>query len=401
MGGWCRTAGGGLGVPGAVAALHARLVLALLLASGLARAADVELFGRAGCPHCEAAHQFLSTLAAERPALTVEEHRVDVDAAARARLEALARERGQVVVGVPALLVRGELLFGFDRPETTGARLKALLDAGPRRADGDAALTCSADAATPCEDDVIEAPLLGPLRASELGLPLFTLLVGLLDGFNPCAMWVLLFLLSLLVNMKSRARMALVAGTFVAVSGAVYFAFMAAWLNVFLLLGFSRAVQVVLGAVALVIGALNVKEFFAFKQGPSLTIPEAAKPGIAARVRRILQAEHLWGALAGVTVLALLVNVVELLCTAGFPAVYTHVLTARGLPAWQNYAYLGLYNLAYVVDDGLMVTIAVVTLSRRRLEEKEGRWLKLVSGAVMLALALVLLLRPEWLAALG
>lgn len=363
--------------------------------------AEVELFSRTGCPHCAQAQRFLAVLAAERPGLVVTVREVDRDPQARARLEAVAKERGRTVVGVPAMLVGGELLFGFDRPETTGARLRALLDRASVPSDTHPAMTCSAEAAAPCEEGVVEAPLFGTLRASELGLPLFTLLVGLLDGFNPCAMWVLLFLLSLLVNLKSRARMALVAGTFVVVSGAVYFAFMAAWLNVFLLLGFSRAVQLVLGAVALGVGVLNVKEFWAFKEGPSLTIPEAAKGTIGARIRGVLLAEHLVAAVAGVAVLAVLVNVVELLCTAGFPAVYTHVLTAQALPVWQNYAYLALYIAAYVVDDALMVTIAVITLSRRRLEEREGRWLKLVSGAVMLALALVLLVAPEWLAALG
>ncbi|MDP1830157.1 MAG: glutaredoxin family protein [Archangium sp.] len=376
------------------------LFLLLVLAAQQAHAEEVVLFSRTGCPHCVEAHRFLDELVSAQPGLTVSVQEVDRDPAALRRLQALAAERGETVPGVPAMLIGGQLVFGFDRPETTGVRIRALLERQSPPDEVGAAMVCTADAEQ-CEEGTVDAPIIGKLRASELGMPLFTLLVGLLDGFNPCAMWVLLFLLSLLVNMKSRPRMALVAGTFVLVSGLVYFAFMAAWLNVFLLLGFSRAVQIVLAVVAVVVGGLNVKEFFAFQRGPSLTIPESAKPGIAARVRKILQAEHLAGALVGVVVLAVLVNFVELLCTAGFPAVYTHVLTAQGLPVWKNYAYLGLYNLAYVVDDGLMVTIAVVTLSRRRLQEREGRWLKLISGAVMLALALVLFFKPAWLAALG
>jgi hypothetical protein len=378
------------------------LVLAVLPLT--AYAADLELFGRAGCPHCADAHAFVVQLKAERPGLTVKEWAVDVDAAGRTRLEALAAARQVSVAGVPAMLVGderdGSLLFGFDRPETTGARIRKLLDDEQAPAP-DAAMVCQPDEREPCDEDTVALPLLGTVRVRDFGLPLFTIVVGLLDGFNPCAMWVLLFLLSLLVNLKSRSRMALVAGVFVLVSGLVYFAFMAAWLNVFLLIGLSRAVQVVLGGLAVVMGALNVKEFVAFKQGPSLTIPERAKTGIAARVRDILLAPGLFAALGGAAVLAVLVNFVELLCTAGFPAVYSHVLTARQLPAWQNYAYLGLYNLAYVLDDGLMVGLAVATLSRRRLQEREGRWLKLVSGLVMLALALVLLFKPDWLAALG
>lgn len=378
-----------------------RLLLLLLALGPLsAEAEEIVLFTRTGCPHCEEAHRFFDDLLKEQPGLTLSVQEVDRDPQALRRLQTLATETGQSVAGVPAMVINGKLLFGFDRPETTGVKLRALLNRQPSPGDVSAVMVCSPDDA-PCEEGTVDAPLLGTLRVSELGLPLFTVLVGLLDGFNPCAMWVLLFLLSLLVNMKSRPRMALVAVTFVLVSGLVYFAFMAAWLNVFLLLGFSRAVQIALGVVAIVVGGLNVKEFFAFKRGPSLTIPESAKPGIAARVRAILQAEHLGAALVGVVVLAVLVNFVELLCTAGFPAVYTHVLTAQRLPGWQNYAYLGLYNLSYILDDSLMVAIAVVTLSRRRLQEREGRWLKLISGAVMVALAGVLFFKPQWLAALG
>lgn len=241
-------------------------------------------------------------------------------------------------------------------------------------------------------------PFLGRVSVGELGLPAFTIVLGLLDGFNPCAMWVLLFVLSLLVNLHDRVKMAVIGGTFVLVSGVVYFAFMAAWLNLFLLVGVSRAAEVVLGLIAAVIGVLNLKDFMAAGRGPSLAIPASARPAIYARVRAVVTAEHTGAALGGVIVLAVLVNVVELLCTAGFPAVYTRILTLRELPAWQYYGYLALYNVAYVLDDGLMLTLAVVTLSRRKHQERAGRWLKLVSGGVMLGLGAVLITRPSWLA---
>ncbi len=192
--------------------------------------------------------------------------------------------------------------------------------------------------------------------------------------------------------------MVMIAGTFVLVSGFIYFAFMAAWLNIFMVVGFSRTIQVLLGGMAFLVGVFNVKDFLALGAGPSLAIPDSAKPGIYARVRRIVHAEHMAGALVGVVLLAALVNMVELLCTAGFPAVYTHILAARELPWWSYYGYLGLYNLAYILDDAMMVTIAVVTLQHRKLQERAGRWLKLVSGLVMLALGTVLLAKPEWLA---
>lgn len=247
------------------------------------------------------------------------------------------------------------------------------------------------------DSDSIRLPLFGEVRLSELGLPLFTIVIGLVDGFNPCAMWVLLFLLSILVNLRDRLRILMIAGVFVVVSGVAYYAFMAAWLNVFLLVGLLRPIQIALGVLAVVVGGIHIKDYFAFKRGISLSIPESAKPGIYRRVRAVVTAEHLWGAITGAIVLAVLVNIIELLCTAGLPALYTQVLTLQGLPSWQNYLYLGLYILAYMLDDSLMVGAVVLTLGKRKLQENEGRWLKLVSGLVVLVLGIVMILRPDWL----
>jgi hypothetical protein len=355
-------------------------------------APDIEVFMREGCPACSAAKRFLDDSQRERPELRVIYHDVERDPEALARLQALADQREVQALGLPAFYLRGELLIGYVSADTTGDRLRALLDRQALRP-GDA------EASGPTSVlDTVDVPLLGRLRLGELGLHAITLILGLLDGLNPCAMWVLLFLLSLLVNLHDRRPMLLIGGAFVAVSGLVYFAFMAAWLNFFLLIGLSRLVQVTLGGIAAVVGVINVKDFLAFRHGPSLTIPEAAKSGLYARVRRILRAENLPGAFVGVVGLAVLVNMIELLCTAGLPAIYTHILTLQQLPWWAYYGYLGLYNVAYMLDDSLMLGLAVITLSRRKLQEAEGRWLKLVSGVVMLGLGVVLIAHPEWLA---
>jgi len=364
---------------------------------------DLVVFVRAGCPHCEAAKEYLADLQGRRPDLRVEIHDVGRDPAALARLREIAAREGVQVVAVPAFQVRGELLVGFESPETTGRRIETLL-ARSLPSDGVGVPGgCPIDAPEPCAEDapasagVVDHPVVGRVSLEKLGLPLFTIVLGLLDGFNPCAMWVLVFLLSLLVNLRDRARMFLIGGVFVLMSGVVYFAFMAAWLNLFLLIGVSRAVQVGLGLLAGGVGALNVKDAVAPGRGVSLRIPESARPGIYARARRILRAENLAGALGGVVVLAVLVNLVEILCTAGLPAIYTQVLTLQQLPTAQYYGYLALYNVAYMLDDGLLLTIAVATLSHRRLQESEGRWLKLLSGSIMLVLGALLLFRPEWL----
>lgn len=348
-------------------------------------ATDLEVFVRAGCPHCESAKVFLDVLRRERPSLRIAIYDVAQNSAARQRLATLAGERGLDNFGVPSFLIGTELIVGFLSADTTGVEIRARLD------------RLNQDTTPHPAVEGIQTTWFGELLVRDLGLPLFTIVIGLLDGLNPCAMWVLLFLLSLLVNLRDRLKMALIAGTFVLVSGLMYFAFMAAWLNMFLLFGLSRPIQIGLGGIALLVGAVNVKDFFALHRGISLSIPESAKPGLYARIRGILQAEHLSGAMAGIVVLAGLVNLIELLCTAGFPALYTQILTLQQIPSWEYYGYLGLYNLVYIFDDSLMVIIAVTTLSRRKLQERAGRWLKLGSGIVMAGLGGILLVRPDCL----
>jgi glutaredoxin len=347
--------------------------------SAVPAAPRLEVFVRDGCPHCADAKRFLAQLARDRPDLEIEFRAVDQDAQARDALAERSRATGIWPPGVPTFVFEGRVMVGFDDAEHAGRELLAMLDRG-RAPNGE-----------------LGNAWFGPLSASRLGLPLFTLALGLLDGFNPCAMWVLLFLLSLLVRLHDRRRMALVAGTFVLVSGAVYFAFMAAWLNVFLAVGLGGAVRWALGGLALLIGALNLKDFVARGRGPSLSIADSAKPGLYARMRGVLQAHSLPASLLGVAVLAVVVNFVELLCTAGIPAVYTAVLASQPLGAAAHYAYLGLYILGYIADDTIMVTLAVLALSSGKLGERAGRWLKLVSGMVMLMLGVVLLLKPQWL----
>jgi hypothetical protein len=168
---------------------------------------------------------------------------------------------------------------------------------------------------------------------------------------------------------------------------------MAAWLTLFLLLGLSRVSELVIAAIAILAGAVNLKDFWAFGRGVSLSIPASAKPGIYARLRAIVQAKNLAGAVAGAAVLAVLVQIVEFLCTSGFPALYTRILTLKEPDALGYYGYLLLYNLAYMFDDILVLGIGVATLSQRRLQEQEGRWLKLLSGGVMAGLGVYLLAR--------
>jgi glutaredoxin len=348
-------------------------------------APDLEIFVRTGCPHCEAAKNFLKELQREHPSLRIAVYDIAQDAAARQRLSALTAERGLATIGVPTFLIGTELIVGFLSNDTTGVSIRTKLDQR------------SHENQDSPEIEGIRTRWFGALHVTDVGLPLFTVIIGLIDGLNPCSMWVLLFMLSLLANLSNRMKMLLIAGTFVAVEGLAYFAFMAAWLNLFLFIGLSRLVELGLGTIGAVAGVINIKDFWAFRRGVSLGIPEAAKPGLYARIRHILQAESIVAALAGTVVLAVLVQAVELLCTAGLPALYTRILTLQHLDRWIYYGYLVLYNIAYMLDDLLVLAVGIVTMTHYKLQEREGRWLKLASGLVMLALGTFLIMKPDWL----
>jgi hypothetical protein len=204
-------------------------------------------------------------------------------------------------------------------------------------------------------------------------------------------MWVLILMISLLAPLNDRRRMVAIAGTFVAIQGIAYFLMLAAWLNLFLLIGLARWSEIAIGAIALVAGLVNVKDFFAYGRGITLSIPERHRADIYRRIKGLLHAETIAAAIVGTVVLGVLVQIVEFMCTSGFPALFTRILTLRALDAVSYYGYLALYIAAYMVDDVVVLGIGVATLSRHRLQEREGRWLKLLAGVVMIGLAVYLL----------
>jgi glutaredoxin len=368
-----------------------------------AKSPDIEVFVRTGCPHCAKAEEFLSKLQQEQPALRIVIRDVSREPAAMERLQHIAASHGTAPVRVPAFSVGGQLIVGYSEDASTDKLIRdSLASVHPSVQQSNAAPGCEAAESYACGPDSVK-PAPKPetfavdffgrtLRLDEVGLPLFTLAMGLLDGFNPCSMWVLILMISLLAPLNNRPRMLAIAGTFVAVEGIAYFLFMSAWLNLFLLIGLSRTSEIVIAALALFAGVVNLKDFVNFGWGFSLSIPAAAKPGIYERMRRILHAENMTAALLGTIVLAFLVQIVEFMCTSGFPALFTRILTLRHLDSLTYYGYLLLYDVAYMADDVIVLAIGVITLSQHRLQEKEGRWLKLISGVVMVGLGIYLLL---------
>ncbi len=360
------------------------------------------------CPHCQAAKPFIAGLETRYPWLKVERYVVkDNRANARFYFDT-AQSLGVEALSVPGIVFCRQVMIGYDSEATTGKQLEDALTACHDRrlanpgapdpvAGGVAGAAGGATQVSAAEEKAgttINVPFVGQVDAKALSLPILTLVLAGMDAFNPCAFFVLLFLLSLLVHAKSRTRMAIVGGTFVLFSGLVYFVFMAAWLNVFLIAGELRVITFVAGLLALTVAALNIKDYFWFKAGPSLSIPDAAKPGLFKRMREVVASGSIGPMLVSTVLLAIVANSYELLCTAGFPMVYTRALTLANLESWQYYAWLAAYNVIYVLPLLAIVTVFTRTMGARKLSESEGRLLKLISGFMMLGFGVMLLVAP-------
>ncbi len=360
---------------------------------------DIEIplyfFWSANCTHCTKARPIVEKMAKEIPWLTL--HSLSTaEKKNRTLYKEMATALGQDSKSVPAFLFCGLMLTGFDET-ISPPQLEKILNScheyyqsqAQNQPQGQLASTPTIEA-----NNLVNIPGIGVVDAQSLSLPLLTLVLAGLDSFNPCAFFVLLFLLSLLVHARSRKRMALIGGIYITVSGIIYFLFMAAWLNLFLLIGDARWITLVAGLVAIAIALINIKDFFWFHQGITLTIPDSAKPGLFQRMRGLLNANNLGTMIFGTIVLAVVANSYELLCTAGFPMVYTRALTLHELPNGRYYLYLLLYNLVYVVPLFIITLTFIFTLGSRKLKEREGRALKLMSGTMMLGLGLLLVVAP-------
>ena len=375
-------------------------VTCILLAAAVHAEDKITLyfFWGEGCPHCNDEKIILKTLKTKYPQLFVKSYEVWYDKKNAKFFSEMAEAYGKRPEGVPMTFIGNfKPVVGYRNNEVTG---KIIED----RIRYCMTLSCIdpieklgkpfQKTIVTEEDEVVSLPLFGKIDTTKMALPGLTIMLAGMDGFNPCAFFVLFTLLGILVYAQSRRRMLLIGGTFVFFSGFIYFIFMAAWLNLFLHIGQLKIITVVAGVIALIIASINIKDFFFFKRGVSLAIPEKAKPRLFERMRALLKATSLTSMLIGTIVLAVAANAYELLCTVGFPMVFTRILTLHNLPTFTYYLYLIFYNVVYVIPLAVIVLVFTITLGSRKLTEWQGQVLKLISGLMMLGLGLVLLINP-------
>ena len=367
----------------------------------------IHYFRADGCPHCEDAGAFLARYRRDAR-IAIHEYEVKYDPAGRENFVRVVEAIGLQDAGVPLIVIGDRAVVGYHSDEWTGTQISTqIAQCLTRRcADSVAAILAGQGVKQPIRindagsllPERVTLPLFGEVDIATLSLPVLTVVLGALDGFNPCAMWALVFLLGLLIGVKDRTRMWVLGLTFLLGSGLVYFLIMAAWLNVLLAIGFMVWVRIVVGIVALLGAAWYLYDFWRNPDAACEVSHSGNRQQILARLRRFALEERLWPAMTGVLLLAIAVNLIELVCSAGIPAVYTQVLALTPMPAWQYYGYLLLYNVIYMLDDIAMFAVAVLALQMSGVGARYARASRLIGGVVLAAIGLMLLFKPQWLA---
>jgi glutaredoxin len=385
----------------------------------------VYVFSAQGCPHCAEEKEYLADYLKANSDVIAYELEITRYPENVQLLRALGEQWRVDVSGVPLTVVGDQTITGFLNRATTGKAIEQLIGEVREQGDTNAVQTLAqskqiqmhAEAIqsqagekqtnpspkspdrlkTPSLPQSVTLPFLGEVDLRDLSLPVVTVVLALMDGFNPCAMWVLIFLIGLLLGMKDRKKMWLLGGTFLLASALVYFLILAAWLNLLLFLGFVIWIRLLIGLVALGAGVYYLRDFWVNREGACTVIEPKKRQKWFTWMRRITQKRQLLLAMGGMALLAFGVNLVELVCSAGLPAVYTQILTLNPLPRVEYYAYLLLYILVFLIDDLLVFSGAMITLKATGVEGKYSRFSHLVGGIAMVLVGLLLWLKPEWL----
>lgn len=364
---------------------------------------NIYLFHGDGCPHCRDEIAFFDEYLEDKDNIHLYKYEVWYDKDNVSKLEEVAKITGKEADGIPYLVIGDYVISGFSTgiqkkivkriehclenscPDKTGVYLGKTLEDN--------------DVEDNYDDEVYNVPILGEISAKDVSIPILAIVIGLVDGFNPCAMWILIFLISMLFGMKDKKKMWTLGLTFILTSGIVYFLFMASWLNLASFINKVSLVRSLIGAFAIIFGIVNVYNYIKSRKkdaGCEVT-DEKKRKKIISYIKKIVSEKKFIIALLGIMVLAFLVNLIELLCSLGLPVIFTEVLSLNNLSTTEYILYMLLYIIFFLIDDIIIFVIAMKTLEIKAISNKYTKYSHLIGGIIMLILGVLLILKPEWL----
>lgn len=378
-----------------------------------------------GCPHCAAEREFLASMEQIYPNLEVRTYEVYYTEGNLDIMDKLAVGNGFEAAGVPIAIVGDKNWIGFS--ESYGREIEEAIKtcsveackdpaegilsaeeiaAGVPLAQIQEEFGSSSEASQPTEPTTSETnesfgvytlfiPLIGQVDLEKQSLAIATLLIAFVDGVNPCSIWALTMLLAITLHTGSRKKVMIIGIVFIFVTAMIYGLFILGIFSALTLLSSLGWIQIIVSLVALFFAIINIKDYFWYKEGLSFTISDDSKPGLFQKMRKVVDAsDSFWGLVGATVVLAAGVSLVEFACTAGFPVVWTNLLSAHQVTPATFILLLLLYLAIYQLDEFAIFITAVVTLKSSKMEEKHGRILKLIGGTLMLSLAIAMLIDP-------
>ncbi len=387
---------------------------------------DAYLFHGIGCPHCAKEIEFLDSIKDNYPDLNLIKYEVYFNQGNALLLQKVANNLKVEAGGIPFIVIGDKSFMGFDERSTSVQiedRIKECLENSCPNETGKvlgfdletkdneteiletvninqtevANVPSEENSNTEQKSKIMKLPFVGEVDVYKVSLPILAVLMGFLDGFNPCAMWVLIFLIGVLLGMKDKKRMWTLGIAFIVASASVYFIFMSAWLNLILFLGIIIWVRLLIAGLALFGGGYSLKKFFKNKAGTCEVTEGEKKQKVFEKLKNIAKQNNLWLALGGIIVLAFAVNLVELVCSAGLPAVFTQILAMNGLPKVGYYLYILLYIFFFMLDDLIVFFVAMFTLKMTGITNKYARYSSFIGGILMIVIGILLVFKPEWL----
>jgi len=399
-------------------------VVFLIVSADVSRAnqpVDVYFFYGEGCPHCAKELAFLNEIKKNYPDLNIRMFEIYHNSENAQIFQKVASSLGIKANGVPFAVIGDEYVIGFSEKLTPGDLERTIKKCSELGCESDVdeiiASTASESGKNPDGNEkaskgeaqenesgaknnnakIITLPLIGEINPYAYSLPVLAVVLGIIDGFNPCAMWVLLFLISLLIGMEDKCRRWILGTAFIVASAAVYFVFMAAWLNLVIFVGMISWVKYAIAAVAIAGGLYSLKGFREAGESGCVIAGNENRQKVFTRLKSSINERNFLLALLGIVALAFMVNLIELLCSAGLPVVFTQILAMNSLPTWQYYAYILLYILFFMIDDLFVFFVAMFTLELTGITTKYTKYARLFGGIIMLAIGLMILFKPEWL----
>lgn len=374
---------------------------------------NIYLFHSYTCKHCKEEIKLLDELEKEYDNIKVYKYEVNENENGEL-LKNISEIMGSKVTGTPYTIIGNKVFSGYDYENSKG-RFKGAIEYYSKYGYEDKVGEYISSIPLPSYEvkDIdpnvdeyindyisykVKLPLIGEVKLKNLTLPLITVVIGLTDGFNPCAMWVLLFLISMLIGMKDKKRMWILGSTFLLTSALIYLIFMMSWLNLANLLISVVWVRVIIAIVSLVGGIINLRGYIKHRKVSGCDVVDDKKRNkIITRIKKFTTEKNFWLAILGVIVLAISVNVVELACSAGLPVMFIEILSLNNLTAIEEIIYIVLYMLFFLLDDFVVFVIAMTTLSLTGVSSKYGNLSKLIGGILMLLIGLLLMFKPEWI----